>query len=244
MGPLYSLMARKKSEDDNPDDKKDSNGNGVPEDDEFDEIFDDEFFENMNKQLKDIMNAMPFKMPPNFDFNSDFFKGMFKNIMKNLNVDPRILRDMDPKDIQEMMKKGNMQFGGPFMFGFNMQFDPEGKPKWSPFGNVKPQHAGEPEVQSERDPLIDIYEEEDMLVVVAEVPGVSKKDIELRASSNELEILAEAGTGMDHPRKYHKIIPLPVEIDADVAKARYNNGILEVRLEKAGSIDRKKIDIE
>ncbi len=222
--------------------KKDNN-----DDDEDDDIFNDEFFEQLNEQFKSIMDGMPFKLPANFDFTNDFFKNMFKNIMKNMNLDPRTIKDMDPDEIQDILKKSKFSFKGPFMFGFNMGFDKNGKPKWNNFGNVKPQPEGEgePEIQHERDPLVDIYEEGEDLVVVCEVPGVNKKNIELRASPTELEVVAGSKDNEVHSRKYHKIIPLPIKIDENAAKARYNNGILEVRLKKVGEVKRKKkVDIQ
>ncbi|MEM4702494.1 MAG: Hsp20 family protein, partial [Archaeoglobaceae archaeon] len=58
------------------------------------------------------------------------------------------------------------------------------------------------------------------------------------AHERSLELKAEGAT-----RKYHEIVNLPAEVDPDSAKARYNNGVLEVILiKKAGS--GKKIKIE
>ena len=68
--------------------------------------------------------------------------------------------------------------------------------------------------------------------MVCEVPGVNKDEIEIRASSNELEIIAAAAEDQKHGRHYHKTVALPSEINPDYAKARYQNGILEVRLQK------------
>ncbi len=202
--------------------------------------YDDEFFERLNEQMKDFMDVMPFKLPANFDFTSDYFKNMFKSIMKQLNIDPKMLQDMSAEDVQDIMKKSKINFKGPFMFGFNMGAGPDGMPQWQPFGNVKPRSEGEHEISPERDPLVDIYEDGEDLVVVCEVPGVSKKDIELKASNNELEIVAETNEEVSHGRKYHKIIPLPAEIDPDYAKARYNNGILEIRLKIIDKKEEKK----
>ncbi len=144
-----------------------------------------------------------------------------------------------------MMQNGKINFGGPFVFGMNVGFTPDGKPIASPFGNVRNEEEGNIDVKSARDPMVDIYEEEGQTVVVVEVPGVNKNEIELRASPHELEIIAESKITEGHPRKYHKIVSLPNEINPDIAKARYNNGILEVRLEKIiqGKTS-KKINIE
>ena len=127
----------------------------------------------------------------------------------------------------------------------NMRISPDGKPIMDSFGSTQPKNKDHEEFKSERDPMVDIYEEDNYLVIVMEVPGVEKKDIELRASLQELEVIAESKGRDIAPRRYHKVIALPKKINADVAKARYQNGILEVRLEIVGqSENRKKIDIE
>jgi len=64
-------------------------------------------------------------------------------------------------------------------------------------------------------------------VVVAELPGVEKEDIELNATEKELIISVDT-----ERRKYYKCLELPAEVDPKSAKASYRNGILEVRLKK------------
>src|SRR5215203_6138436 len=78
-------------------------------------------------------------------------------------------------------------------------------------------------VKEEREPLVDIIKAPDELRVVAEVPGVNKEDLRLRADENSLTI--ESVTGQ--PR-YHKRVELPETVDSTSAKSSYKNGILEV----------------
>src|SRR5215204_5786545 len=78
-------------------------------------------------------------------------------------------------------------------------------------------------VKEEREPLVDIIKSPDELRVVAEVPGVNKEDLRLRADENSLTI--ESVTGQ--PR-YHKRVELPETVDSTSAKSSYKNGILEV----------------
>ena len=66
-----------------------------------------------------------------------------------------------------------------------------------------------------------------MVRAVAEIPGVAKEDISLRCTGNMLSIK------VDTPgRKFEKDLALPCEVDVDSAKAEYNNGLLEVTLNK------------
>ena len=205
-----------------------------------DNPFGNDFFKILNDQMRRIFeNQFPGVIPPNFDANNKVFQKMFYEILKKMNLDPEMIKNMDPKELQDMLKNN------PYVFGMNMRISPDGKPYMDSFGSTHQKNKDSEEFQNERDPMVDIYEEEGKIVVVCEVPGVTKSQIELKASPNELEILAEASEKGYRQRKYHKIIALPAEINPDVAKARYMNGILEVKLEKIEKKpSKKKIDIE
>lgn len=76
---------------------------------------------------------------------------------------------------------------------------------------------------------MDMLDAGEEVVVVAELPGVKKEDIDLHASEDELII------SVDTPqRKYHKELPLPEEVDPKPVKASHKNGVLEVRFKKKG----------
>jgi HSP20 family protein len=231
---------KKKKDKKNPDDEI--------EEREFDEDpfgMGDEFYDMINEQMKKIFSAFPgmFPNPDSMNFSPDMLKKIYAEIFKRMDVDPRDLKNMNPEDLQKMMMKSGIR--GPFVFGMNMGFGPDGKPTVNSFGNVKPHPEGETEIQTKRDPLVDIYEEDNELIVVVEVPGINKEDIELRSSPFELEVIAESDNTDPQQRQYQKVISLPVEINADKARARYKNGILEVRLEiKGRTKNKKKINID
>ena len=173
-------------------------------------------------------------IPEGFNLNSDIFKNIFKQITDQLDINPKDINTMSPQDIMKKMKDKKFNLKGPFMFGFNMRMGPNGTPQWDHFGNIKSKPTGESEIQHERDPLVDIYHENEYLVVVVEVPDVKKENIELKTSTTELEITTKNTGNEPYSRNYHKNISLPIEIDPDIAKARYKNGILEVKLKKVG----------
>jgi len=72
-----------------------------------------------------------------------------------------------------------------------------------------------------------VIETDEEVQVIAEMPGVNKEDIELNATERELEIKAESEN-----RRYYERVELPCEVIPDSAKARYNNGVLEVIFKK------------
>ena len=115
---------------------------------------------------------------------------------------------------------------GPYVYGFSMSLGPDGKPVVREFGNMRKSRFG-PEIRDEREPLVDIMEEDADVVVVAELPGVERDDIELHMTRDELVISVDAPK-----RRFHKELRLPARVEPDSAQNSYKNGVLEVRLKK------------
>ena len=82
------------------------------------------------------------------------------------------------------------------------------------------------------DAIID--EKEGLLKLVAEMPGVEKKDIKVVVEGSIVSVDAEHGN-----KKYHARVPIKRKVDADSVKATYTNGILEVQFKLKGD-DRPK----
>jgi len=130
----------------------------------------------------------------------------------------RMMRDFD-----ELFRRATSGEFKPIIRGFSVRIGPDGKPEIREFGTKPPIR----EDIEERKPLIDVIETDDEIQVIAEMPGVNKEDIELNASETSLEIKAEGES-----RKYYEVVSLPAEVIPDSARARYNNGVLEVVLKK------------
>ncbi len=126
----------------------------------------------------------------------------------------------------------------PIFYGFRITVGPDGKPRFEEFGNMKPGLRG-PEITEQIDPIVDVMEEKEEIVVVADIPGVEKGDIKLNAIEDTLTIDVDA-----ERRKYRKEIRLPASIDPESAKASYKNGVLEVRLRRTGKTQGRGIKIE
>ena len=118
---------------------------------------------------------------------------------------------------------------GPFVYGYSIRIGPDGKPIVREFGNFKPGFPGlKPlHLTEQREPLVDVLEDEDTVKVIAELPGVEKKDIKLYATERTLTIDVDTPT-----RKYYKELELPARVDEHSARSTYKNGVLEVVLKK------------
>jgi len=128
---------------------------------------------------------------------------------------------------------------GPFVYGYSITIGPDGKPQIREFGNIKPtREFGKPriDIREEREPLVDVIESDGEVKVIAELPGVEKKDIKLHGTETKLTI------SVDTPqRKYYKEVELPSKVEPKKAKSTYRNGVLEVTLPKK---EEKKLEGE
>lgn len=101
-------------------------------------------------------------------------------------------------------------------------------------------------------PVMDMYETEDELVVIMELPGVKKEDIVLNVTPSTLEVTAELKEEKEDNRKYHKkeriirkyyrSITLPIKVSVDNVDAKYENGMLIVRFKKEAG-EKKRVEI-
>ena len=106
-------------------------------------------------------------------------------------------------------------------------------------------------VQGVREPLTDINETKDLVIVTMELPGANKEDISLDVSSNGIEISARTQKLTDSENvsgtsftKFKKFMSLPTEVDPDSVNATYKNGILEIKLKKITESKSKKVKIK
>ena len=75
---------------------------------------------------------------------------------------------------------------------------------------------------------LDVHEADEVIRVVADVPGVEKEAIDLKCDGTVLTIRASGDHG-----DYGERITLPARVDEHSASATYNNGILEVTFDRA-----------
>jgi HSP20 family protein len=103
-------------------------------------------------------------------------------------------------------------------------------------------------------PSVDIYENENEVVLCAEIPGVEEKDVEIKVEDNNLIIKGERKFEKEAKEEnYHRIersygsffrsFALPSYIDQDKIEAEHENGVLRVRMPKKAELKPRKVKI-
>ena len=115
------------------------------------------------------------------------------------------------------------------VYGFSVKVVPGGEGlKVEPFGNIGQDKAtGESVVHEIREPMVDVFEEADHVLVVAEMPGIGPDDVRVEIQDDVLIISAEKGD-----KKYRKEVLLPQSFSRENLKISCRNGILQVKCMK------------
>ncbi|GAB6148339.1 archaeal heat shock protein Hsp20 [Stetteria hydrogenophila] len=148
----------------------------------------------------------------------------------------RDLMDLENEIIEALKRTPSIR--GPYYYGVRITIGPDGVPRIEEFGNIKRGRGGRPVISEEAEPLVDVIEHDDEIWVVAEVPGVDKDKIKVRATEDKVIIKAEG------ERKYYKEIQLPAKVDPNTAKASYRNGVLEVKLKKIAPKEEGGVEVK
>lgn len=169
------------------------------------------------------------KLPPWWEdeiFHTQFeaVKRMIEELMERLGSTPS--QDIFESDTEEMEELLRGLQGNPMILGFSVTADSDGRVRLNPFGNLSTEGSA-PSVKNEREPLIEVMEQDDVIIIVAELPGVQKEDIQVTITETQVTIRVDAPR-----RKYFKVIDLTIPCKREVVRFTYANGILEVHLQK------------
>ncbi|HOC60599.1 MAG: Hsp20/alpha crystallin family protein [Syntrophaceae bacterium] len=103
-------------------------------------------------------------------------------------------------------------------------------------------------------PRVDIYENKDSLFLLADMPGVNEKTVDIELEKNILTIAGRVENGSVKDASlmyseyeigdYERVFTLSDEIDRDKIVATVKNGVLRLELPKAEKIKPKKIAIK
>ena len=103
-------------------------------------------------------------------------------------------------------------------------------------------------------PAVDIFQKNGALIIKADVPGMTAKDIEVNVSEGGITISGERAEAKEvkekdyyrSERSYGRFVrqlPLPAGADASKAQASFKDGVLEVSVPLKEESKQKKIEI-
>jgi HSP20 family protein len=137
------------------------------------------------------------------------------------------LEDMIDDALEDMEKSMRMllrsddfkELDRPKFYGFSIQMNDEGMPKITRFGDNLLTS------KDTRTPFYDQYLDKDRneLVIIFELPGVNKEEIQIKSSTNKLLL-----NTINENRSYNAEVVLDAEVDPSSAASTFNNGILTI----------------
>ncbi len=94
---------------------------------------------------------------------------------------------------------------------------------------------------------VDVFENDEHYLVRADVPGVSKGDVEIRFHDGELRLEATRYESQaPEPQRgvvFRRALAFPDDVDPDAITAALNDGVLELHLAKAAKNRPRRISI-
>ncbi len=104
-------------------------------------------------------------------------------------------------------------------------------------------------------PKIDVIDHEADIVVRAELPGVSKDDLELTVSEDSMRLKATTASKKvedeesfyrceTHRGAYERFVQLPMDVDSERAEAVLKDGVLEVKIPKRKVVKRHQVEVK
>ncbi len=123
--------------------------------------------------------------------------------------------------------RGRRRVYGPYFYGFSVTIGPDGIPRIREWGNIRPGPV-RPVISETIEPLTDVIEEDDVIKVIIDMPGVEKEDINVEATERTITVSAER-----EERRYFKRVTLPKPVRPETARAQYKNGVLTITVKKA-----------
>src|SRR5579885_27944 len=103
-------------------------------------------------------------------------------------------------------------------------------------------------------PPVNVWEDAENIYVEAELPGLSLNDLEIYVTGNQLTLKGERRQPVPEKAVWHRqergfgpfsrTLTLPFDVDADKVDARFENGVLTVKLAKHESARPRKIAVK
>lgn len=101
----------------------------------------------------------------------------------------------------------------------------------------------------------DLFEDDKRVVVRLEVPGLDKNDLDIEVQGNSLVVRGEKRFEKEETEgryrvlqcaygSFQRVVPLPVAVKTDEARASYKNGVLRIELPKAETGQPRKLAVK
>lgn len=121
--------------------------------------------------------------------------------------------------------------------------------------NFSDEDAGVSEEEQEGQLTVDVFQDDQNIVVQSTIAGVSPDDLDVSITNDMVTIRGERRQQYDvDPEDYFyqecywgtfsRSIILPVEIDSDRAEAKIKNGVLTIRIPKANAAMTRKLKVK
>ena len=100
-------------------------------------------------------------------------------------------------------------------------------------------------------PNVDVYENSSEILLIVDLPGISKDDLQIDLDKDQLTIEARRRVAHEHrphsqefrPLDYRRSFAIPVGIDRDKVDAELKSGILRLRLPKSDALRPRQIPV-
>jgi HSP20 family protein len=176
----------------------------------------------MEKKQRKTQNKAAEDVEINFGAGKIGFGGIFKGLGNLIELASK----MNEEGVSQSGEIKGLPKDMKGVYGFKISTLSGGKPVIETFGNVKETAKG-PVVEEVREPIVDIFDEKEHILVIVELPGVTKDQIKIEINGDILNL-----STADKGRRYAKEVLLPHKVKAETLKTVYKNGILEIKLEK------------
>ncbi len=103
-------------------------------------------------------------------------------------------------------------------------------------------------------PLVDVYENRDEVLLVADLPGADRDSINVHLDQGQLTIEARRSgwqeppgkplAGEFQPRDYRRAFAIPQGIDGAKIAAQFADGVLRVQLPKSETLKPRRIEVK
>lgn len=148
----------------------------------------------------------------------------FGGLLKGLGDLIQNFATIEEKRETKIERRGEYPLGsrGKAMYGFTMNLGMGNKIE--EFGNIS-REENKIMIKESRDPMVDLFEEEEEIRIIIEIPGVEREDIQIKVEDSLFLLKAARG---DY--KYKKEIILSRPVQKESVSSKYKNGLLTVTL--------------